>query len=220
MRCRSFNLVLPVLAVLAVPALAAAGTVVCPDPIHVGTDDRSYEAGPATDCVYGTGNIVGGNVGDSNEDFLNGNGTNDGGGSATLGGNWTGLGSNDPKAITGLTITPGNGSNSGTFTLDTSQFTFTQFALGIVDGGTPKWAVFLLDMSAAVNGILTGTWDIDGYDKDGNLNEDAGALSHVALYGRNGGSTGQVLPEPATMAMFGFGLIAVAYRARRRSKLN
>jgi PEP-CTERM motif-containing protein len=219
-RCRNIKLVVPILAVLAVPAVAAAATVTCPDPI--GTNTRTYEVGPATDCVYGTGNIVGGTVGDPNEDFLNGNGTNDGGGSVTLGGNWTGLNSTNQNGtgITGLTFTFLNGGNNGTFTLDTSQFTFTQFALGIVDGGTPKWAVFLLDMSAAVNGILTGTWDIDGTNDSGDFNELAGGFSHAALYGRGSGSTGQVLPEPATLAMFGFGLIAVAYRARRRSKLN
>ena len=76
----------------------------------------------------------------------------------------------------------------------------------VKDGNqTPAW--YLFDLRNSWNGMeqltLTDFWPSQG------------AISHVALY--SGGTSGNEVPEPATMLLFGAGLAGLA-AARRRKK--
>ena len=215
---------------LGIPALsvsASAAAITCPASIDANLgQDRSYTVANATACVYGNGNITGNSdpLGQDDEFVF---GPNAGFVGSDFTGGWTGLGetNGDGIGVNGLSFTF-DSENSGGWTLDLSAYPdFTEFALGIVDGGTPKWAVFLLDLSFAVNGILTGTWDIDGLSGNGRFNENAGGFSHGTLYARGsaeeeeeGGAEeeGGTVPEPASMLLLAAGMAVTAARMRQR----
>ena len=60
----------------------------------------------------------------------------------------------------------------------------------------------------------TGTWDINFLNNGGNVPD----LSHFSLYVRGGEPT--KVPEPATLALFGLGLVSISFASalRRRTK--
>jgi hypothetical protein len=52
---------------------------------------------------------------------------------------------------------------------------------------------------------LTGFWP------------DQGAISHISIWGREGGGGGEEIPEPATLALLGLALVSAAAVRRRRN---
>lgn len=112
-------------------------------------------------------------------------------------------GSDDPKVVPGSGPDPflsfdGLGGTSGAFELSDSLDSNAIIVFKFGGGGAdlvPDWVAYTL------NGATSGEWTWTGRQ----------ALSHVAIYG----STREV-PEPATLALLGLGLVGLGYRARRR----
>jgi hypothetical protein len=98
---------------------------------------------------------------------------------------------------------------SGTFTIDPAAWAaWDEIAIGFVVGGgqiPPKWAAFLLP-----DGETSGLWS--------NSPNQGGALSHANLYGRDVRVPTEVVPEPATLILFGSGVTAIAAARRRRAR--
>jgi hypothetical protein len=213
-------------AMAVVSATASAAAVTCPIPLLGGQNDRQYRVDPAVDCVFGEGNIGTGNS--LQDDFLQGNGTNEDNfgtpstAGATFGLTWSAIFSTPYNggfgATPGLTLSNVDG-NSFDWTVTNSSY--ANYALGLKDGGEPKWAVFLLD-----NADLSGSAEIL---------TSQGSWSHLVLYGAgtppssgsssssssNGGPP-QGVSEPAssTLALLGVGLLAAALRQRRKASGN
>ena len=125
------------------PGVAAADTVFCPDPATGYT--RQYYVDPALGCVFGDGNLNGA----GNDAFLDL--TN------PFGHDWTYVGDSEGwgggfTAIPGISITNATG-NSFTWEIEPTLWSTGLFALGIKDGGNPKWAVFLLGASSGTGGM-------------------------------------------------------------------
>jgi hypothetical protein len=197
--------------------------VACPSPGITkpnGKPGNAYMVDPAIDCVWAHDGNINGATGANPDSFLNGEGTNDAANGTTdtnaapnakwfnISG-WTFLGSTsnaNPAAmapVTGLTIT-GSGATERTWAVDKSALpTYGLFALGVKGGSDPKWAVFLLD---SLN--LAGRVTIEN-----------ASFAHFVLYGAPGPDDDDVdpVPEPASLALLGSGLAAVAYRLRKRT---
>lgn len=193
------------MAALLFASTAQADTISCANPQLAG-QDRQYQTTGASDCVWGSGNIGQGQP--SNDQFLLGTGTNDaayGNSGATFGKTWTMIDSNDYNngfpPISGLSLSNVDGNSFDWLLTDN---TYASYALGLKDGGDPKWSVFLLSSTSGVADILTsGTW------------------SHVVLYGTGtpggGGGGGGSAPEPGSLALAGLALLSVAAARKRLS---
>ena len=95
---------------------------------------------------------------------------------------------------------------SGSFSIDPAAWAaWDQLAIGFVVGGgqiPPKWAAFLLP-----DDETSGLW--------ANSPNQGGELSHANLYGRDLRGPTEVVPEPATLVLFGSGIMAIAAGRRR-----
>ena len=185
----------------------------CPTDANVpaGNDGRQYTVDVALRCVYDRDSTqITGSDADADA-YLNT-------AAAALAGwheladptdDWEGIGqeNGEDQDILGFTFT---GSTSGTFTISGAlATTYDQFAIGIKDGGDPRWAIFMLPVDT-----LTGDWA---------FLSNQGSLSHFALFGRVVECANEpcdppdiVTPEPASLMLLGSGIAALASRMRRK----
>jgi len=193
-------------------AAISAGTLTCPQ----GGLNNTYTVTPAIDCVYHDGDTGGAqNLGDGQDGFLTNHGltqnnapfdgpTTDG---PQFSRTWSIVcDSGNPGSCPGLNITNLTG-NTANFQVTNSAFGL--YALGVKDGSTPFWAVFLLDPNQ-----LSGTVSMTG-----------GSFSHFVLYGHGTPGCGDCspgtqgfnpVPEPASLVLLSSGLAFAARKLRKR----
>lgn len=169
----------------------------CPTDASMAGFDRQYSIPQAVACIYddSSSNITG--TASEADMYLN---------SATAqptwGTGWTGLGV-DPV---GFSFTADVGADDGTFAIATSMLAYDQFAVAVKDGGSPKWALFLLPVY-----IATGDW---------HFMSPGGELGHFALFGHNVADAQNAsvpdVPEPASILLLGSGIACMAAKARNR----
>jgi hypothetical protein len=167
----------------------------CPPDGDMGGFNRQYSITQAIACMYddSSSNISGTQA--EADAYLN---TAEA--QPTWGTGWVGLG----ESPTGFSFTADAGNDDGTFTIDTSILNYDQFAVAVKDGGSPKWALFLLSADT-----FTGDW---------HFLTSGGELSHFAVFGLNLGDDISAVPEPASVLLFGSGLAMMAARARNLRK--
>lgn len=179
---------------IATAALAAAGFLAGPAgavPVLCQSTERNHmfvDSSLVSSCVAaGVGNINGNT---KTDDFLKG---------AGVGLGYTGIGSGS--------FTQNADKVTGTFSIDSSLWdTWSSIAIGFKfgTGNQPdEWFIYLL------NGLVSsGDWQFV------NVFGRGGGLSHIQLYGVERNET--KVPEPGTLALFGLGLLGVAFAQRRR----
>ncbi len=114
-----------------------------------------------------------------------------------------------PGANTGtLQYTTSNGTN-GTWTAAASAWTGSNLYLGFHFGGgqgTPDWFVVQLQPT-----FTTGNWSLNNFP---GITVPLNGLSNIYLFG----SPGTHVPEPASLALVGLGLLGLAAAGRRKAQ--
>jgi len=179
--------------ILAMASPFAAANTIASDACAPGDRDFSVTATTVVGCLLtGTGNINGNNQGDA----------------GFIASGWVFVDSSDGNggAHNGWLTGSLSSGQSGSFSINPLAYsTYDRIAIGFKSGSgqiDPDWAIFEL-----ADNTLTGNWSISEQ-----------ALSHAILYGF--GTPTNEVPEPATGALLGLGMLGAAVVSRRKKQVK